>query len=123
METKKFSFASTYNKTSFGIDTTDFPYVKLRDIYESKDEGGNDVIHPLNGLYVHKSELGDSPVLVESEKRRLVNLPSHLGETVREILANPEAVTAIKEGKVGYTIYTYESHKRKCYSISFVDMD
>ena len=27
---KGFSFASTFNKTSFGIDTTDFPFVKLR---------------------------------------------------------------------------------------------
>ena len=43
-------------------------------------------------------------------------------ETAREILADSEAVEAIKNGKVGYTIYEYESHGKKCYSISFVDL-
>lgn len=123
MATNKFSFANTFNKTSFGIDTTDFPYIKLKDIFESESEGGPDLVHPINGLYVHKSELGDSPVIVDATAKRLINLPSHMGETVREILANREAVDAIKEGKVGYIIYTYESHKKKCYSISFVDVN
>ena len=50
------------------------------------------------------------------------NLPSHTAETVHEILADDEAVQTIKDGKVGYTIYEYESHGKKCYSISFVDL-
>ena len=49
-------------------------------------------------------------------------MPKHLGETFREILANTEAVQAIKDGKVGYTIYTYESHAKTCYGINFVDI-
>ena len=40
---KGFSFASTFNKTSFGIDTTDFPFVKLSDIYNGEKDGGGDV--------------------------------------------------------------------------------
>lgn len=116
------SFASKFNKTTFGIDTTNFPYVKLADIYNNEKEGGKDVIHKINGLYVHKSQLGDSPVIIDSECNRLVNLPSHTAETIREILADDEAVQAIKDGKVGYTIYEYESHGKKCYSITFVDL-
>lgn len=116
-----FSFASNFNKTSFGIDTTDFPYVKLTDIYNGDEDGGGDVVHPINGLYVHKSELGDSPVIIDAENKRLVNLPSFMGNTIREILANSDAVDVIKANKVGYTIYEYESHKKKCYGISFVD--
>lgn len=116
------SFASKFNKTTFGIDTTDFHYTKLADIYNSESEVGNDVIHKINGLYVHKSQLGDSPVIIDEENKRLVNLPSHTAETVREILADDEAVQTIKDGKVGYTIYEYESHGKKCYSISFVDL-
>ena len=50
-------------------------------------------------------------------------MPKHLGETFREILANGEAVQAIKDGKVGYTIYTYESHAKTCYGINFVDIN
>ena len=116
------SFASKFNKTTFGIDTTDFQYIKLADIFNSEDEGGKDVIHNINGLYVHKSQLGDSPVIIDEKNKRLVNLPSHTAETVREILADDEAVRTIKDGKVGYTIYEYESHSKKCYSISFVDL-
>lgn len=116
------SFASKFNKTTFGIDTTDFQYTKLADIFNSEIEGGKDVIHKINGLYVHKSQLSDSPVIIDEENKRLVNLPSHTAETVREILADDEAVQAIKDCQVGYTIYEYESHGKKCYSISFVDL-
>lgn len=116
------SFASKFNKTTFGIDTTDFQYTKLADIFNSENEGGKDVVHMINWLYVHKSQLGDSPVIIDEENKRLVNLPSHITETAREILADDEAVETIKAGKVGYTIYEYESHGRKCYSISFVDL-
>lgn len=116
------SFASKFNKTTFGIDTTDFKYTKLADIFNSKSEGGKDVVHPINGLYVHKSQLGDSPVIIDEENKRLVNLPSHMGETIREILADDDAVQIIKDGKVGYTVYEYESHGKKCYSISFADL-
>lgn len=116
------SFASKFNKTTFGIDTTDFQYTKLADIFNSENECGKDVVHKINGLYVHKSQLGDNPVIIDEENKRLVNLPSHTAETVREILADDEAVQTIKDGKVGYTIYEYESHGKKCYSISFVDL-
>lgn len=118
---KGFSFASTFNKTSFGIDTTDFPFVKLTDIYNGDNDGGGDVVHPINGMYVHKSQLGDSPVIIDAENKRLVNLPAFLAGTVREILANSDAVDAIKANKVGYTIYEYDSHAKKCYGITFVD--
>lgn len=115
------SFASKFNKTTFGIDTTNFVYVKLADIFNSENEGGKDFIHNVNGLYVHKSQLGDSPVIIDEENKRLVNLPGHTAETIREILSDDEAVEAIKSGKVGYTIYEYESHGKKCCSISWVD--
>lgn len=118
---KGFSFASTFNKASFGIDTTNFPYVKLIDIYNSEKEGGGDVVHPINGMYVHKSQLSDSPVIIDAENKRLVNLPQFTGKTVREILANSDAVGAIKANKVGYRIYEYESHGKKCCGITFVD--
>ena len=116
------SFASKFNKTTFGIDTTNFKYTKLADIFNSNSEGGKDAVHKINGLYVHKSSLGDSPVIIDEENKRLVNLPSHTAETIREILADDEAVKTIEDGKVGYTIYDYESHGKKCYSISFVDL-
>lgn len=115
------SFAQKFNKTSFGIDITDFSYCKLVDLYNNNENGGGDVVHSINGLYVHKSQLGDSPVCIDVENKLLVNLPSHTAESVREILSDNEAIEDIKSGKVGYTIYEYESHGKKCYGINFVD--
>lgn len=117
--TQSFSFAGTFNKTSFGIDVTEFPFVKLADIYNS-DEIPN-MVHPINGMYVHKSKLGDAPVIIDAENKRLINLPQFMSGTVRDILSNSEAVDAIKDNKVGYTIYEYVSHAKKCYGITFVD--
>lgn len=115
-----FSFSNKFNKTSFGIDTKDFDYIKLSEVAKGSSP---DEIHPINGLYVHGSKLGDSPVIIDEKAKKLVNMPSHLGETFREILADGEAVQAIKDGKVGYTIYTYESHAKVCYGINFVDIE
>ena len=115
------TFASKYNKTGFGIDTTDFEYTKLATIFTDAKEGGPVVIHDINGIYVNKSPLGLSPVIIDAANSRLVNLPQHMGETCQSILADSEAVDAIKNGKVGYTIYEYETRGKTCYSIRFVD--
>ncbi len=112
-------FSDKFNKTSFGIDTKDFQYIKLAEIAANSSA---DEIHHIDGLYVHGSALGDSPVVIDVANKKLVNMPKHLGETFREILADGEAVQAIKDGKVGYTIYDYESHGKKCYGIKFVDL-
>lgn len=114
-----FSFSNKFNKASFGIDTKDYEYIKLAEV--AKDSSP-DEIHPINGLYVHSSALGDSPVVIDVKDKKLVNMPKHMGETFREILADAEAVQAIKDGKVGYTIYNYESHAKTCYGINFVDI-
>ena len=112
-----FSFAAKYNKTNFGIDTKGFPYVKLSDVFN----GGPCVIHPVNGIYVHTTQMGESAVLVDAEAKQLVNLPEHLNTVCKSILADTEAIQAIKDGKVGFTVYEYEARGRKCYSIRFVD--
>ncbi len=118
METKKFSFGRL-NKQSFNIDTTNYGYCKLADLYNTD---GADVIHKIDGVYIHRSPLGESPVIIDVNYKRLVNIPAHLTETFKNILSDVEAVEAIKQGHAGYTIYEYESHGRKCYSINFVDL-
>lgn len=115
------TFASKYNKTGFGIDTSEFEYVKLSTLYNSKTDGGADVIHDVNGIYVNKSPLGFSPVIIDKGAGHLVNLPQHMAKVCTEILSDAEAVEAIKDGKVGYAIYEYEARGKKCYGIRFVD--
>ena len=96
--------------------------MKLSALYNDKKDGGEEVIHGINGIYVNKSPLGVSPVIIDVANSRLVNLPQHLAETCQNILADRESVEAIKANKVGYTIYEYETRGKKCYSIRFVDL-
>lgn len=114
-----FSFAKSFNKTTFDVDVTDFEYVKLAALYNAD---APQTVYRVNAMWVQKSPLGDSPVFVVSELGKLVNMPSHTATMVREITANAEAVEAIKNGKVGFTVYEYESHGKKCYNVRFVDL-
>lgn len=113
------SFAERYNRTSFGVDTTNFQYAKLTELYK---QGGESEIHRIDGAFISKSKIGESPVIIDVDRKLLVNWPSHTVETWRNILSDSEAVAAIKDGKVGYTIYEYESHGKKCYSPMFADL-
>lgn len=115
------SFASRFNKAQFDVDVTGFTYVKLSDLYNQTGDKGKKV-RTINGMWVHKSQLGDSPVFIVADDKQLVNLPSFVSDTVREILADETAVDAIKNGKVGFTIYEYDSHGKKCYNVRFVDL-
>lgn len=111
--------ADKFNKKSFGIDTKGFKYIKLADIYngELPDEK-----HRIDGIYIHPSKLGESGVLVDVSNKWLVNVPSHLNETLKAILADADAVEAIISGHFGYTIYPYESRLKTCYSVHFIDL-
>lgn len=114
-----FSFAKSFNKTTFDIDVTDFEYIKLAALYNAD---APQTVYRVNAMWVTKSPLGDSPVFVCAELGKLVNMPQHTAAMVREIVANGEAVEAIKGGKVGFTVYEYESHGKKCYNVRFVDL-
>lgn len=114
-----FSFQQ-FNKVSFSVDTTGFTYCKLKELYNEKNANK---IYTLNGLWVSKSPLGESPVFIVAECKKLVNMPQHLSEIARQILADNNAVTTIESGKVGFTIHEYEARKKVCYSINFVDIE
>lgn len=114
-----FSFANSFNKVTFSIDVTDFEYCKLATLY---NEQAPQTIYRLDGMWVNKSPLGESPVFICAELGKLVNIPMHLTPTVKEILANLNAVNAIKNGKVGFKVYEYTSHGRKCYNVKFADI-
>lgn len=116
------TFSSKFNKVTFNIDTTDYKYTKLSDIFYSSEMGGKDVIHQIDGMFINNSQFGESPIFICNKYQYLINLPKHLTNTVKEILQDIEGVEAIKDGKVGFTIYEYESHGRKCHSINFIDL-
>lgn len=116
---KGFSFAKNFNKTTFDVDVTDFEYCKLATLFNA---AAPQTAYRVDAMWVSKSPLGDSPVFVVSELAKLVNMPQHTAATVREIVNSVDAVDAIKSGKVGFTVYEYESHGKKCYGVRFVDL-
>lgn len=114
--------ANKFNKGSkFTFKTPEgFQYNTLDVLYS---QFGNEVVFPLKALYLNdKGKFGTHPVAVTDKE--LVDLPKHMTETVREMIADDEAVDAINNGKVGFTIYQYidSKYKRTCYSVTWVDV-
>lgn len=135
-----FSFANSYNtKKIFDIDTSDFEYCSLEELFEENaseqplinDDGeatGETELtcteqFKIYGLYINDKSMFDPQPIVALEDR-YVNLPAHLYKTACEILNNPRAIDAIRKGHVGFTIEKYyqKRHKKDCYSINWVDM-
>ena len=96
----------------------DFPteWAKLSEIWEKKPDP--DAKYEVRALFISKDRgYGNSPVIVT--KKHLVSLPQHLLDEVKEILDNEESIQAIKDGEVRFTVYTYKSHGKDCYSINW----
>lgn len=97
-------------------------FISLKELYEK--DGDN--VYVLNGLYINtKGMYGDAPVFETDEY--LVNIPSHMTDTCKDILSDEKAIEEIKSGKVGFTIRQYEKtvkgKNRVCYTIDFKELD
>lgn len=121
------SFASKHKKggIQWGIDTADFEYFKLEDLFK-KD--GADARYQLCGVFINRNktekelkEYGPSVVAILGDK--LVNLPSHMADEVKDIMADEEDVADIKAGNVWFRIRSYESHGKTCYSPDWLEED
>lgn len=117
------SFASRFNRGSkFSIDTTGYDYKKMADVV---NDNGLDNEYHVAAVYINtKGRFDDHPVAVLPEIQALVDLPSHMTETVRAILEDPEAIADIEAGKVGIKFENYHSktYNRDCLGCRWVDM-
>lgn len=108
--------ASKYNKGS-KFDFTlpeDAPYKKVKDLTI-----GETVI--IRSLFIStKSKYGDAPVALTDSY--YINLPSHLTDTVKDMLQDDDFIAAVKRGEVGVTPYTYEKDGNDLYSVNWVDV-
>lgn len=116
------SIANKYNKAA-GFDfkvPEDFVYHSLDELYKSN---GEETVYTVKALYINKkSAYGDSPVIATD--KCLVNIPSHMLETFKEMILDEEVHEACNNNKLGFTIYTYTTDKRKgnFYSVRWVDL-
>lgn len=66
-----------------------------------------------------KGKYGDSPFILGDGFG--VWLPSHMVDTIHDIMADPEAVDAINNGDVCFNVYTYDLEGKTLFSVNFVD--
>ena len=117
------SFATRHNKGSkFTIDTTGFEYIKISDLVK---EVGMDAVHRVAAVYINtKGKFEDHPVAVLPDLGKLVDLPPHMTEDVRTILADDADCADIEVGKVGLKFESYVSKRfnKECIGCRWVDI-
>lgn len=104
----------------WGINTDEFPYVKLSELENGK--------YIVKGMFINKNksekelkEFGPSVVIILDDK--LLSCPNHYEAAVQSILDDPEKVAAVKAGKCAIgDFYTYESHGKTCYAFKWLDV-
>lgn len=113
-------FSSKYNK---GVGFTrkaveNAVYTNLKELFSKYEENK---IYVVQALYINtKGKFGDSPVALVNGN--LVNLPSHLTDTVKEMIKDEPLVNAINEDLFGFKIYYYEKNGKQGYSVNWVDI-
>lgn len=98
----------------------DAPFMSLKDLYNGEN---GDNTYFVYGLYINKKgKFGDAPVAISEDFS--INLPSHLCDTVTEMLDDKELIEAINAGEFGLEVYEYtpKDYKKTCYSVRWVDL-
>ena len=104
----------------FKVDTTDFPYKKLGELFDPKKP---DTVFSVYGLYINrKSKYGESPFAASDGY--FISLPSHLTDVVKEILHDDTCIDQMNDGHAGLVIRPYDDDKGVThYSADFVDVE
>lgn len=106
---------NTFEKIEWGVDTNDFVFKKIKDIYEETN-----VVQVFGFFFVKSENYGLQPVAIL--KDCLLNLPKHKRDIISEMLKNADCVKAIKNGECSLTFREYKSKYNKiCYDFDFID--
>lgn len=116
-------FAEKYNKFNaiFNIDIKDFSFING---YEFITKYGSNVVK-IDGLYISKKGMfNDHPVAIIASEKMLLDLPSHMTDTVKEVLRDAESINLIKKGLVGIKAHEYVDSKynKRCIGFDWCDL-
>lgn len=113
-------FGKFNRERKFTVDTSDFEYRSLRELYA---ENGADYLYLLKGLYIGTKSLYDPEVPIVATDECYVNIPVFQLDEVKEILADPMAVKAINNDQAGFRIEEYEQKRygATCYKVVWCD--
>lgn len=117
------SFAKKYNTGNvnpFTFDLKGYTFTSLKELFNSEES--KNIVHHLDGFYFTRGKFGVHAVVVMSDVKKRVDMPTGLTKLFTDIVNDSEAVNDIKGGKVGFIVRKYESHNKECYSITFRDM-
>lgn len=125
------------NGNKFDVNTQGLSYHSLKAIWEDEKNNGVDPgtpVHVFCAAFINtKSRYGENANLVvvtpdengEIVPAYIASLPAHLTDTVKEMLADTEAVDAIKNYQVGFSIREYHNKKFNvdAYTVDWCDVE
>lgn len=116
-------FAEKYNKfnTIFNIDIKDFEFM---DGYDFIAKYGDNVVK-IDGLYINKKgKYKYHPIAIIASEKILLDLPSHMTDTVNEVLTDSESIDLIKKGLVGLKAHEYvdKKYNKRCVGYEWCDL-
>lgn len=96
----------------------EFEFTTLKELYQ---ENGKDNAYIIMAFFFNtKGKFGEQTVIATPNE--LVNAPTHLTAMFKELRADSEAVQAINEARLGFTIYEYANQYGTNYSLALVDL-
>ena len=110
---------SQFEKIDWGKDTADFKFQKLGDFYKS----GVKTVRVFGFFFVKSEMYGLQPVAIG--ENYLLNLPTHRGQQISELLRNADFVQGVKDGGCCLKIREYKSKHggKTCYDFDFANYD
>jgi len=112
-----FNFEKLNKKQIFSYEVSgEESYTNLEYLFK-RDGEDSSVTYQIHGVYIGTKSNFDPEVPMVLIENFYVNLPVHQLDEVKQILADPEAIRAINEGKAGFSITTYlqKRFNRICY--------
>ena len=115
------SFAKRFNSAKAQFDYQAPENVPFKKPSELVAENGIEHVFTMKACYINKKGLyGNEPVLITENE--FVNAPSHMAETISQVLKDDNAIKLVNLNKVGFRFYEYENKYGQQFGIEWVDL-
>lgn len=98
-------------------------FVKASELYYLPDNNAGVVIR---SMYLNsKGKYGDHGVIICDKPEILIDCPSHMTDTIREMCKDEEVMEAVNAGKLAVRAYEYATKNAasgKAYGLEFIDL-
>ena len=104
--------ASKYNKQGNRFDYqmpegVEFTFVKASELFELPQNEAGVIVR---AMYINtKGKYDDHGVLICKDPAILIDCPTHMTDSIKEMIKDDEAVEQINAGKLGVKAYKYET--------------